>query len=67
MSKQHQSGAIALQSRVDALEKAQLESTKRIDALLMIVEKQSEQLNRLVDATPETGYKPQFDRWPGVR
>jgi hypothetical protein len=65
MSKHHQAGAIAQSARLDALEKAQTETTKRLDALLMIVEKQSEQLNKLVD-TPEVTYTAQFDRWPGT-
>jgi hypothetical protein len=67
MSKQHQAGAISQNARIEALEKAQGETTKRLDALLMILEKQSEQLNTLVNASPVSNYKPAFDRWPVTR
>lgn len=55
-------------ARIEALEKAQTATDKRLDALLLIVEKQSEQLNRLVDerlGPKKDGYQPIFDRWPG--
>lgn len=66
MSRQQSAGAIALTQRVEALEKMQADHTKRIDALLAIIEKQSEQLNKLVDVPRET-YSAQFDRWPATR
>ena len=68
MSKQQSAGAIALTQRVEALERMQADHTKRIDALLAIIEKQSEQLNKLVDERPEikSTYQPAFDCWPGT-
>lgn len=64
MSKQHNAGAISQAARIEALEKGQAELYKRIDALLVIVEKQNEQLNKLVDERVTDTYQPVFDRWP---
>lgn len=70
--KNHQAGAIALAQRVDALEKAQIEASKRIEALLMVIEKiQEAPLQKQFNVRdPHSGetvpeYQPVFDRWPG--
>jgi hypothetical protein len=54
--KQQQAGALPLASRVEALEKSLAESNKRINALMVILEK--------LQGTTPAPYKAQFDRWP---
>lgn len=65
MSKHQSAGAIAQISRIEALEKGHADLSRRTDALLVIIEKQAEQLNKLTE-TKTDSYKPAFDRWPST-
>lgn len=71
MSKHQQAGAIAQTARIEALEKGLAEANKRIDALLLIVEKLTHTERRPQVEQTASGttadYKPAFDRWPNAR
>jgi len=55
--KQQQAGALPLANRVEALEKSLVEQNKRINALMVILEK--------LQGSAPPKYEAQFDRWPG--
>ena len=55
--KQQQAGALPLANRVEALEKSLVEQAKRINALMVILEKLQG------DTRPK--YEAQFNSWPG--
>jgi len=55
--KQQQAGVLPLANRIDALEKSLLEQNKRINALMVILEK--------LQGTAPPKYEAQFSSWPG--
>lgn len=67
MSKQQNQAA-----RIETLEKLQADHTKRIDALLTIIEGLTDRITRLEKApavkdVPRETYQAAFDRWPATR